>query len=1311
MLTPMARDAAPWRRILAAMKAAALLALLSIAAAGAGGPAASTGGGAATAAAFNASLLSRQTQEWWRWVLVRIYDSSTFIADGDDAAREAFVEKWRPDLFDWGGDQRWQVREWARLHGIAVAAAGDIEYEEAQFHNHKYVNQTWGVDGGVALNGAGRLAGFASSGLSPFMTHAAPKWHATVTQPHIRHARAHAGEAISEDNCDVMSFGHGGPDMGWGPWEERRFVSSRFGVKLGLGANFSVRQYFHTPPAKPFATDAVVRAFVEFTYLLWRDAWRDIAESSRHAARVAGVPQPAVYGNSANQAISILEAQWQSLKWIEAGWGGPNALVFKLSQAQLRGDGNYTGVWRVAGLRSGQAEKFGARGVRAYLAEAHSNDGNEELLEGLKATGTAFGAGWAHVPECLASAQLASTHRSVFIDRTRIADGAVIYCLACVLWRQTGALAPEPDQHANAVAYVAGTLEAHQVLYEIALLGHPRFFDQPTGLARLKTPSAGGYNWLILPLVDAMSDSDVALIEAYVRGGGRAIIIDGGGQFGTAVHTEDLAVRCNTTGCGLADLQKNPGSGQLTVLNSSALTSWPQIEAAIRSSNSTASVSASGLTASQSLNAWLHGRGPMVSAHVVDFNFSSPLATMPPFQLTVSTRELAAAVNPVARLFSIDFPNETAGRTLPIKRTADGKGWLVSVLPPLPPVTAGMNIMSGHAFGPPSPPPSPTAVDVHAIVVVASSEAELATRAVAAEARMWLQKAVLASSSHGMRLLTTDDAGGPQSSDPMPTLAAADRTLALIQGGAARPFVDGPWSRRLRDNLTLSTQQLQNLMNATRNNVSQNEAAHRRDHLQMCATPSSCLAAVNFVPAASMNMNSTAAAVPGFTSVGAGSLYSAGIGLGFVNEHDTVRDARVGFSTKGPDALHRTGVFNSYRSTFRLDVDLSDLMDDAAEPWLPPRSLLLTVISGFDDLGSPATSSRMGVFGGQKQVPPAGMCSGTPCGGRESKYWMSFATTAVSVAVRPAGSTAASRPAVPCMLGATGRPNGYFLARTCRINVSTAVQQQQLSGGSSKLQLDIVLAPQNSMTGCWTGLCGKLSFAWLLNALVLQRPSVALLPSRARATLAAADAYAAAAVREWTWVGPFDDDHGNGMSDIHEIETEMLRTGVPPSSNATYLSKTGAVVSWRAYKDSSEANAPHLPLSALLPTRALNTGSVAFAMTRSIYCGDAAGCVKRIQVSMSDRGRLWLLSAAGTHAPKEIVTDDLLHGLMAKEQETVLTLPQGWNVFLLKTLSTFAADTIAVNGSRAPGWGVIAPTAGLGLLNGTNEWGVALAVA
>ena len=236
-----------------------------------------------------------------------------------------------------------------------------------------------------------------------------------------------------------------------------------------------------------------------------------------------------------------------------------------------------------------------------------------------------------------------------------------------------------------------------------------------------------------------------------------------------------------------------------------------------------------------------------------------------------------------------------------------------------------------------------------------------------------------------------------------------------------------------------------------------------------------------------------------------------------------------------------------------------------------------------------------------------------------------------------------------------------------------------------------------------------MSFAWLLNALVLQRPN-ATLGVRARASLAAADVYAAAAVRKWSWVGPFDDDHGNGMADQHEIEQQVLQTGAPPSTNVSYLGKTGEIVSWRTYQDGSEASAPHLPLSALLPTRELNTGSVGFAMART-YCAAAAGCLRRIHVGMSDRGRLWLLSATGTHAPQEIVTDNLLHGLTADEHETAVTLQQGWSVLLIKTLSTFAADTIAINGSRSSGWGGGTSTLGLGILNGTNEWGVSLAIA
>ena len=186
-----------------------------------------------------------------------------------------------------------------------------------------------------------------------------------------------------------------------------------------------------------------------------------------------------------------MQSRWQSVKWMEIQWWGPTALPLKLAQAQLRGAGNYTAVWRVAGLRSGQADRFGARGIRAYLAEALSNDANEELLEGYSSsTGPT---GWLYMPDCLASATLVSTSRSVFIDRTRVADGAIIYCLACVLWRQAGVLQPDGDVHDGAVQIVSAILESHQALYEVALLGHARFFDRPEGRVRLKPPAEGGY--------------------------------------------------------------------------------------------------------------------------------------------------------------------------------------------------------------------------------------------------------------------------------------------------------------------------------------------------------------------------------------------------------------------------------------------------------------------------------------------------------------------------------------------------------------------------------------------------------------------------------------------------------------------------------------------------------------------------------------------------------------------------------------------------------------------------------------------------
>lgn len=72
--------------------------------------------------------------------------------------------------------------------------------------------------------------------------------------------------------------------QGWGPWEERLFAKSSYATRLGLAANFSVREYALQHPRGPAAHDPVLKAFAEWTYLLWLRAWRDVADTSRAAA-------------------------------------------------------------------------------------------------------------------------------------------------------------------------------------------------------------------------------------------------------------------------------------------------------------------------------------------------------------------------------------------------------------------------------------------------------------------------------------------------------------------------------------------------------------------------------------------------------------------------------------------------------------------------------------------------------------------------------------------------------------------------------------------------------------------------------------------------------------------------------------------------------------------------------------------------------------------------------------------------------------------------------------------------------------------
>ena len=399
--------------------------------------------------------LSNSTLEWWRWVVVRVANQAAWVPLNDTLrAREAFVEAFDPDLFDWGGDYRWQAGEWAALRGLPVAHATQFEYQTAfngfnvSAPNASVVTSSFGADS-VQRNASGAPV---VDGLWPFMTHAAPLWHTACVQGAARAALA--GDAVTQDNAagDLNSRVFTG---GFGQWENRRFIASTRGARgLNLSANFSIRAHVNQLRVQGLAGDALVRdpivsAFIRFTFELWRDAWADLHASSKREALKRGRLPPAVYGNIGQKypVFELIESSDHDVYWIESFVrmatpaqqpeqypGVDTTITIKAAQAADR----RKPIWRVSQDVKTQAE------TRIYLAESLANGANEWLLNGMmqsplppsKSTVGTWGSGTYGYAEHLHSAQFSNgPARFLLTDRQRLADGAVIYCLACSLWR------------------------------------------------------------------------------------------------------------------------------------------------------------------------------------------------------------------------------------------------------------------------------------------------------------------------------------------------------------------------------------------------------------------------------------------------------------------------------------------------------------------------------------------------------------------------------------------------------------------------------------------------------------------------------------------------------------------------------------------------------------------------------------------------------------------------------------------------------------------------------------------------------------
>jgi hypothetical protein len=677
-----------------------------------------------------------------------------------------------------------------------------------------------------------------------------------------------------------------------------------------------------------------------------------------------------------------------------------------------------------------------------------------------------------------------------------------MYSLPSIVWRNVGPLSHfkypgshnpglVENLHERDFSAVSQLLEASHAIYEVSILDHNKFYNNSGGLDRLRNESmqvGRGYDWVILPSVDAISDEHAALLAQYVRNGGHMILINSGSQ-SCGSRDEELTLRKTSA---LADIIENPGSGSVSAIPADKWETfvgckdtgcakareniWSEMSAVMMSAQpSVALREASEVdTTKATVNAFHHGQsGPMVSVHLTNY------AAQKLGGLTVGVKaaQLDGATQPIAQLLSLDTAG-AAGVPLPVKMAS---GELRVEIPP---------------------------TSVHALIVFASSEDELTCREAAAQLRVSLQASMLAYRSDALRQASLDGTDVSSFVTQWAHLRHADMLLEQLHNATS---TDATFYQKLQTQLKDVDLALQKAMESIRSFAAGNEGKHRSDILSMCQTQGSCLRALDF--------NGGDDSPAGFIALQADQVYNQAAGFGFApSTTNATHGDRLSFRNDQPSPLFHSGIFYSLSSTVRVDVDVSGAAS-------PPSSLVLTLVSGWHDLGNENVSKALGVN------TTANNCrvSGTPfvndtctrdrnfVANHETSAWTGFASTAVSVAVRAHGSEAASE-AVPCMLGATGRGPGYFHTRACRINISDATQI------SSQLSLDIVFAPDNGTSGCWSHQCGLSTFAWLANALVLQLPDAGL-PERVASSLAAADGALAASIRQWDWIGALTQPH------------------------------------------------------------------------------------------------------------------------------------------------------------------------------------------
>ena len=402
-----------------------------------------------------------------------------------------------------------------------------------------------------------------------------------------------------------------------------------------------------------------------------------------------------------------------------------------------------------------------------FYAEAAANGGLFEAAWGCEWTVPGkqdFAEPGGYCAAALDTANFLGEHPQLFTDRTRVASIGLIYSLPTVLWRRFSTLTFGEVSSASGIPFlptfggVARLMEDHAIAYEAVIFGLPGIFDDHASMSRLSK-----FKTLVLPAVDAISDGHIAALAAYVRAGGRLILM------GADIASKDEELRPRN-GTVFADLIAGPGAGSVHMISNETMTAFLQTGSAVaeqsirqvlQPSDPLVAVSVGSSRRTPWANVWRHGGGPATSVALVDYSWDGRCTTSNQTQClrNVTVRLRLADAHSTATAFAPE-----GVRALDVSHAG---GYATVVLPM-------MSYLS---------------------VIVFAQPGELDCRAAAAHARRYLQRIEIASRllapgplsltihgavAKGAALLNATQ--GPHSQCPSTSTQALTSTAAVLQG-------------------------------------------------------------------------------------------------------------------------------------------------------------------------------------------------------------------------------------------------------------------------------------------------------------------------------------------------------------------------------------------------------------------------------------------------------------------------------------------------------------------------------------------------